>query len=195
MHSTGLLTLDIILYSRSSVLTHLVWLKRYAHWLGFPGGSDSKESSCNAAPGFDPWVRKIPWRRKWQPSPVLLPRESHGQGSLAVYSPCMTSQRVGHDWVMKTTNWLQWTSNNWLQWTSLSYIWVIQPQVCHTHLRPTIFISIFWLTTHQKTRKEAVMVQLKWQVPPCLWFSNWSLQMHQMLPCITPSTMVAQKQG
>ena len=29
-------------------------------------------------PGFDPWVGKIPWRRKWQPTPVLLPGESHG---------------------------------------------------------------------------------------------------------------------
>ena len=37
--------------------------------------------------GFDPWVRKSPWRRKWRPTPVLLPRESHGQRSLAGYSP------------------------------------------------------------------------------------------------------------
>ena len=36
---------------------------------------------------FDSWVRKIPWRRKWQPTPVLLPGESHGQRSLAGYSP------------------------------------------------------------------------------------------------------------
>jgi len=36
---------------------------------------------------FDPWVRKIPWRRKWQPTPVLLPGESHGQRNLAGYSP------------------------------------------------------------------------------------------------------------
>ena len=36
---------------------------------------------------FDPWVRKIPWRRAQQPTPVLLPGESHGQRSLAGYSP------------------------------------------------------------------------------------------------------------
>ena len=36
---------------------------------------------------FNPWVRKIPWRRKWQPTPVFLPGESHGQRSLAGYSP------------------------------------------------------------------------------------------------------------
>ena len=36
--------------------------------------------------GFDPWVRKIPWRRKWQPTPVFLPGESHGQRSLVGYT-------------------------------------------------------------------------------------------------------------
>ena len=38
-------------------------------------------------PGFNPWVGKIPWRRKWQPTPVLLPGESHGGRSLVGYSP------------------------------------------------------------------------------------------------------------
>ena len=38
-------------------------------------------------PGFDPWVGKIPWRRAWQPIPVFLPGKSHGQRSLAGYSP------------------------------------------------------------------------------------------------------------
>ena len=37
--------------------------------------------------GFDPWVRKILWRRKWQHTPVFLLGESHGQGSQAGYSP------------------------------------------------------------------------------------------------------------
>ena len=36
---------------------------------------------------FDPWVWKIPWRRKWQPTPVLSPGKSHGQRSLVGYSP------------------------------------------------------------------------------------------------------------
>ena len=38
-------------------------------------------------PGFDPWVGKIPWRRKWQPTPGLLPGKSHGLRSLVGYSP------------------------------------------------------------------------------------------------------------
>ena len=36
---------------------------------------------------FHPWVRKIPWRRKWRPTPVSLPRKSRGERGLASYSP------------------------------------------------------------------------------------------------------------
>ena len=36
---------------------------------------------------FDPWASKIPWRRKWQPTPVFLPEKSYGQWSLACYNP------------------------------------------------------------------------------------------------------------
>ena len=35
--------------------------------------------------GFDPWVRKIPWRRKWQPTPIFMPEKFHGQSRLAGY--------------------------------------------------------------------------------------------------------------
>jgi len=37
--------------------------------------------------GFDPWLRKIPWRRKWYPTPVFLPGKFHGQRILVGYSP------------------------------------------------------------------------------------------------------------
>ena len=37
--------------------------------------------------GFDPWVRKILWKREWQPTPVFLPGEFHGQKNLVGYSP------------------------------------------------------------------------------------------------------------
>ena len=37
--------------------------------------------------GSIPWVRKIPWSRKWQPTPVFLPGKSHGQRSQVGYSP------------------------------------------------------------------------------------------------------------
>ena len=59
--------------------------------LDFPGGPSGKERACQCRKhkrfGFDPWVRKIPWRRAWQPTPVFLPGESHGQRSLGGCSP------------------------------------------------------------------------------------------------------------
>ena len=46
-----------------------------------------KEPTCQCRrPGFHPWVRTIPWRKKWQPTPVFLPGKSHGQRSLVGYS-------------------------------------------------------------------------------------------------------------
>ena len=57
----------------------------------FPGGSVVKESTCQCRRhrihGFVPWVKKISWRRKWQPTPVFSPWKSHGQRRLAGYSP------------------------------------------------------------------------------------------------------------
>ena len=49
------------------------------------GGVKEPNCQCRRSkrPGFHPWVRKIPWRRKWQPTAVFLPGESHGQRSLA----------------------------------------------------------------------------------------------------------------
>ena len=43
---------------------------------------------------FNPWVRKIPWRRKWQPTPVFLPGKFRGQRSLAGYSPKVTKSQT-----------------------------------------------------------------------------------------------------
>ena len=71
------------------------------HFLGFPCWLSAKESTCQCRRhGFDPWVRKIPWRRKWQLTPVFLPRKSHEQRSLAGYSP-WGSKRVGRDLATK----------------------------------------------------------------------------------------------
>ena len=59
--------------------------------LGFPGGSDGKESACNAGDlGLNPGLGRSPWRREWPPTPVFLPGDSHGQRSLA---GSMESQR------------------------------------------------------------------------------------------------------
>ena len=60
-------------------------------------------------PAFDPWIRKIPWRRKWQPTPVFLPGESHGWRSLVSYSPW------GHK-ELDTTEQLHFASYVYIAW-------------------------------------------------------------------------------
>ena len=53
---------------------------------GLPRWLSGKESTCQCRRHeFDPWIRKIPWRRKWQPTPVFLPGKSHGQRSPVGY--------------------------------------------------------------------------------------------------------------
>ena len=59
--------------------------------MGLPWWLRGKESTCNAGAaggvGSIPGLGRLPWRREWQPTPVFLPGESHGQRSLAGYSP------------------------------------------------------------------------------------------------------------
>ena len=57
--------------------------------------------------GCDPWSWKMPWKRAQQPTPVFLPGESHGQRSLAGYSPygCKESDKTGVTWHAHTTTW------------------------------------------------------------------------------------------
>ena len=69
-------TPKVVELAPSKTLSQLLW------WLS------SKESPCQCRRrGFNPWVRKIPWRRKWQPTLVFLPGNFLGQRSSAGYSP------------------------------------------------------------------------------------------------------------
>ena len=66
--------------------------------MGFPGGASGKESGCQSRGGkrcrFYPWLGKMPWRRAWQPTPVLLPGDSMDRGA---WLQSMESQRIRHD--------------------------------------------------------------------------------------------------
>ena len=66
-----------------------------------PRWRGGKESACQSwRRGFDPWVGKIPWRRAWQPTPVFLPGEFHGQRRIAGYS-LWGHNRVRHNLASK----------------------------------------------------------------------------------------------
>ena len=71
-----------------------IWTQLY----GFPRWLSGKETTCqwrrHKRRGFDPWVGKIPWSRKWQPAPVFLPGKFHRQRSLVGYIQSTGSQRA-----------------------------------------------------------------------------------------------------
>ena len=75
-------------------------------------------------PRFDPWVRKMPWRRKWQPTPVLLPGKFHGWRSLVGYSP----------WGRKESDMTEWVTSL----LSLSFFYIRRPNLVQW------FSQFFW---------------------------------------------------
>ena len=86
--------------------------------LGFPGGISGKEPSCQCRRhkrhSFDLRVKKIPWRRAWQSTPVFLPAESPWTEDPGG-SQFIGSQTVGHNWKAKHTHLLQficWSPNS-----------------------------------------------------------------------------------
>ena len=87
-------------HQQTTILTKCRWV---CNQKGLPWWLSCKESACQCRRrGFDPWLGKIPWRRKWQPTPVSLSGKSHGQRSLADYSPCIcrevdTTERLNND--------------------------------------------------------------------------------------------------
>ena len=78
--------------TKSDTTERLNWTElNWWNTKGLPRWCSGKESTCQCMRhkrcGFDPWVWKIPWRRKWKPIPVFLPGKAHGQRSLEGYSP------------------------------------------------------------------------------------------------------------
>ena len=84
-----------------SILAHVPYLISLLVEQGFPSCARGKEPAFQwrrcRRPRFDPWIGKILWRREWQPTPIFLPGKSHGQRSLAGYSPwgCKESDTIG----------------------------------------------------------------------------------------------------
>ena len=86
---------DLILLIAPSALTNTEYTVRLISDADFPGGSVVKKSACQCRRcGFNPSIRKILWKREWQPTPVFLPGRSHGKRRLKGYSP-WGHKRVG----------------------------------------------------------------------------------------------------
>ena len=83
-------------YLYLSIYLSIIYLC-FIYMCGLPECFSGKEFTCQCRRcGFGPWVGKISWRRKWQPTPVFLPGKSPKQRSLVGYSP-WGLQRVRHD--------------------------------------------------------------------------------------------------
>ena len=92
-----------MLYPAQEILFPCTFQKTYKendknqHLVGLPRWLTGKESVCQwRRCGFNTWVDKIPWRRRWQPTPVFLPGKSHTEEPGGLQS--IGSPRVGHDW-------------------------------------------------------------------------------------------------
>ena len=97
--------------------------------VGFPGGSDGKKICLQCRrPGFNPWVKKIPWRREWLLTPVFLSGEFHGQRSLAGYSPWGCKELDTTEptfWKYGPSSFLTWLPYGQTQlsdWTELNWL-------------------------------------------------------------------------
>ena len=75
-------------YPSQKIYQIMVFIDVYEYFR-LPSWSSAKEPTCQCRRcrkgGFDPYIKKIPWRKKWQPTPVFLPEKLHGQRSLAGY--------------------------------------------------------------------------------------------------------------
>ena len=80
-HRVLIITHGVLTSYQGLYLHDRIWFSWLPWWLRLSGICPQ----CKG-PGFDLWVRKIPWRREWQSTPLFLPRESHGQRSQAGYS-------------------------------------------------------------------------------------------------------------
>ena len=82
------------------LISYLVYTWSYGHVWGLPGGTRGKELTCQCRRcGFYPWVKKIPWKRKWQCTPVFLPGESYGQRAWRATVRRVAKSQPGLKWL------------------------------------------------------------------------------------------------
>ena len=94
----------------------------------FPVAQTVKDLLVVQELGFNHWVWKIPWRREWQPTPVLFPGEFHGQKNLAGYSP----------WSHRESDTIEWLSLSLYSWYLKSSLSLVN---CFCHM----YLQLSWL--------------------------------------------------
>ena len=160
--------------------------------VGLPRWLHGKESVCQyRRHEFNPWVRKIPWRRKWQHNLVFLLGKSHRQRSLEGYSP-RGHKRVGHDLATKQQRTLMWSFLSFL--FPLGWCGECFTQVAGNHLLLVTIMSVFcrrgWHFKNRQTKctswdihylcdsiihnvSELQCLLYETGLPKCVYFPGW----------------------
>ena len=106
---------------------------------GFPGGASGKEFACQYRGRrrleFDPWVGKIPWRRKRQSTPVFLPGKSQTEVPRGLQST--GPQRVGHDWASDTFTFSTLKGRVLASSVGVAPQWLLYHSTSQSHASPT----------------------------------------------------------
>ena len=130
----------------------------YIHHIS--GGASNREPTCKCRKckrhGFDPWVRNIPWMRKWQSTLVFLPGEPHRQRSLKGYS-LWGCKRVGHDW--SNLAWCTYIiDSSGMNCVITKWIWK----------NIILFCSCLWVSIFEQKKKKkfkTFQVRITWLLP------------------------------
>ena len=131
--------LDLCSFLEPSCVTKYILL---SYTVANKGASQVSQCLRQQEAGFDHWVRKIPWGRKWQPTPGFLPGEFHVQRSLVGYS-LWGYKRVRHGWATENTH---TQSHTYSQLTVVLYLLWCQKtnsNVCVLINRGEIFMRIY----------------------------------------------------
>jgi len=113
--------------------------------------------------GLNPWVRKIPWRRNWQPTPVFLSGKFHGQRSLVGYSPWghkesdMTEWRHTHTHTQSALQYCLWM----VLWLNFSMFWLLDHPHPPARRGGGILLGSYW--QKQKIKKDTDANERKWR--------------------------------
>ena len=111
--------------------------------LGLSWWLSGKACTCQCMrPGFEPWVREIPWRRKWEPTPVFLPGKFHGQRSLVGYSP-WGCKRIGHNLAAKQPKG-GWVPNSVFKQVALYHVNKLLDPILEIHTAPLPYFKLPW---------------------------------------------------
>ena len=135
-----------------------------------------KESTCQCRRHcFDPQVRNIPWSKKWQPAPTVLPGKFHGQRSLVAYSPwgCKELDSTEHTHTNETDILISvlvpWLSFSEVKLRNLNFSWSL--------------MTLIWEQLGECFPKSAMFIKINWK-PSLPWASQYisAAQMNNFVP-------------